>query len=424
MWRFPIATSPGDSGVVTATPVVAAHTVYLQDMQSNVYALDLATGRVRWRHPFRAGNPGPNGLAVVDGRVFGATDTTVFALSQRTGSLEWRNRILHADESFVDAAPLVGRSTVYIATTGYSFGTRGRLYALDARTGVIRWRTETIKGPWLHPHAAGGGGAWYPPSVDGEGTVYWGTANPIPWGGSRRWPNGAAFPGPVLYTDSLIALDGRTGRVRWYDQVTPHDIRDYDFQLPPILTGDTVIGAGKAGLVVAWNPRTHTRLWIAPVGLHQHDRGLLPARRVRVCPGLLGGVETPMAADAGRVFVPVVDLCFEGSSTGYQALTSVDPLSGRGELVALAVGTGRRLWTRRFRTPDFGCATAGRGVVITSTLDGTVYALDARTGATLWTARTGAGINTCPALAGGKLLVAAGVPLPGRHRYELVAYGG
>jgi outer membrane protein assembly factor BamB len=92
-------------------------------------------------------------------------------------------------------------------------------------------------------------------------------------------------------------------------------------------------------------------------------------------------------------------------------------------LVALDARTGRRVWTRRFPQPDFGCATAGRGIVFTSTFDGTVYGLDARNGSTIWRARTGAGINACPALAGDKLLVAAGVPLPGRRAYELVAYG-
>ena len=421
VWQFAIPATLGESGAVTATPVVAGGTVYLQDMKSNVYALDLDDGKVRWTRRFQAGNPGPNGLAVDGGRVVGATDTTVFALATGTGRVLWEHRILSATDTFVDAAPLVTGGRIYIATTGYSFGTRGKLYALDEKNGAVDWSFDTIMGPWKHPQRAGGGGAWYPPSIE-NGTVYWGTANPIPWGGTPAFPNGAAFPGPALYTDSLLALDAKTGRLRWFDQVTPHDVRDYDFQLPPILAGQIVIGGGKGGLVVAWNPKTHQRLWSTPVGVHSNDRGPLSANRVLVCPGLLGGIETPMAEADGLVFVPVVDLCFRGSATGYEALGKVNPLSGRGELVALNATGGAKLWTRRFPSPDFGCATAGDGVVFTSTLDGEVYALDTKTGKTVWSARTGAGINACPAIAGGTLLVPAGVPLPGRRTFELVAY--
>jgi len=421
VWRFAIPPTGGDSGAVAATPVVSGTVVYLQDLKSNVYALDRRTGALRWEHRFEAQNPGPNGVAVDGGRVIGATDTTVFSLDATNGKLMWKRRLLSPVESFVDAAPLVDGSRVYIATTGYSFGTRGKLYALDERTGAVEWQVNTIKRPWPDPAKAGGGGAWSPPSLRGD-VVYWGTANPIPWGGTPQEPNGAAFPGAVLFTDSLLALDAATGRLLWYDQVTPHDVRDYDFQLSPILVGTTILGAGKAGRVIAWDASTHRRLWSVAVGLHRNDRGPLPARRVAVCPGLLGGVETPMAEAAGRLFVPVVDLCVSGSATGYQALSSVDPLQGRGELVALSVDDGRRLWVRRFPAPDFGCATASDGVVFTSTLDGSIYGLDAGTGRTLWHARAAAGINACPSIAGGMLFVAAGVPVGNRRGYELVAY--
>jgi outer membrane protein assembly factor BamB len=424
VWRFRIPrTAAFESGAVTATPVVANGVVYVQDMASDVFALAIGTGRLRWKRLFNYNNPGPNGLAVDSGRVYGATDTTAFALSTATGKLLWHRRLVSPVETFVDMAPVVANSLVYIGTVGYSPGTRGAVYALDAATGTIRWRFATMVGPWRFPQKVGGGGAWYPPSVGPDGTVYWGTANPIPWGGTPAYPNGAAFPGPALFTDSLLALSGRTGRLRWYDQVTRHDIRDYDFQLSPIVAGNSVIGGGKAGLVVAWDAGSGRRRWVARVGVHRNDLGPLPRRLVPVCPGILGGVLTPMAYSSGRVYVPVVDLCFRGSAIAYEPLNHVDPRTGRGELVALDARTGRRVWTRRFPQPDFGCATAGRGIVFTSTFDGTVYGLDARNGSTIWRARTGAGINACPALAGDKLLVAAGVPLPGRRAYELVAYG-
>src|SRR5207248_370511 len=76
---------PGESGVFTATPVVSDGVVYLQDMRSNVYALDLKSGKLLWRRLFAAANPGPNGLAVDGGRVYSATDASAFALDAATG---------------------------------------------------------------------------------------------------------------------------------------------------------------------------------------------------------------------------------------------------------------------------------------------------------------------------------------------------
>lgn len=428
-WRFRIPIEPRDSGVLTATPLVAGDTVYVQDMLSNVYALDRATGALRWKHRFDAGTPGPNGLALGYGRIYGSTDSVAFALSATTGRLEWQHLLVGRIETFVDIPPVVANGLVYTATVGYTPGSRGALYALDAHTGAVRWRFDTIRGPWRFPQEAGGGGAWAPAAVDRQGRVYFGTANPTPWGGSPKRPNGGAFPGPTLYTDSLLVLDGTTGRLLWYDQVTPHDVRDHDFQLTPVLAHaggrDLVLGAGKSGRVIAWDRSTHQRVWETSVGVHRNDTGPLPARRVPVCPGLLGGVETPMAYSGGRLFVPIVNLCSEGSATGYQDLATVDPTAGSGELVALDAASGRRVWRRVLPQPVFGCATADDGVVFTATFDGRVYAFDASGGATLWTARTQAGINACPAVAGDLLLVGAGSPYPGlKHPvYELVAYG-
>src|SRR5262249_20851693 len=155
-----------------------------------------------------------------------------------------------------------------------------------------------------------------------------GTANPTPFGGSRAHPDGGAYAGRALYTDSLLVLDASTGRLRWYDQVTRHDVRDYDFQLSPVLAHGLVIGAGKAGLVIAWDRRTHRRVWHVRVGVHRNDTGPLPERPVPVCPGLFGGVETPTAYADGTLFVPVVDLCMKGGAYGYESLADVDPSRG------------------------------------------------------------------------------------------------
>jgi outer membrane protein assembly factor BamB len=144
---------------------------------------------------------------------------------------------------------------------------------------------------------------------------------------------------------------------------------------------------------------------------------------VSVCPGLFGGVLSPMAYAEGKLFVPVVDLCMRGSSTGYEPLEKVNVgARGRGELVALDATTGARVWRRRLPQPIFSCATVANGVVFTGTFDGRLYALDTRDGTVLWQARLRAGLNACPALADGKLIVGAGLPRRGGV-LEVVAYG-
>jgi outer membrane protein assembly factor BamB len=432
-WQFRFTRQPGLYGIFASTPLVLGGRVYVQDLESNVYALDEASGRVLWRRRFGQTDGGPNGLSEAGGRIYGNTARSAFALDERTGRLVWLTRLVRTRAQTIDIAPVAANGLVYTSTVGLPPGGKGMLYALDAATGRVRWRFDTVRGAWTVPAEAAGGGAWWPVTVDEAGHVYAGTANPYPWGGTPAHPNGGAYEGAALYTDSLLALDGRTGALSWYDQAIPHDVRDYDLADSPILARvrsggkerDVVFATGKGGVVYALDRATGRQLWRTAVGLHRNDRGPLPARRVTVCPGLFGGVETPMAYAGGRVFVPVVNLCMKGSATGYENLYDVDVARrGRGGLVALDAATGRTLWTRHFPSPAFGCATVANDVVFAPTLDGRIYALAADTGRTLWQARARAGINACPAVAGDTLLVGAGTDYPDRLYpvYSLLAF--
>ena len=429
-WRYRIRGPGTDFGSLTATPIVAGGMVYVQTWKSDVVALDQRTGRVRWSRPTNAPNDGPNGVTVAAGRLFGATDTTAFALDAHTGGQLWAHRLADRDEQFVDIAPVADRGRVYFSTVGFPPGGRGAVYALDARTGRQVWRFDTIAKPWPHPQA-GGGGAWNPVSVDERGLVYVGTANPAPWGGSKRFPNGGWFRGSTLYTDSLVVLEGSTGKIVWYDQVLRHDVRDYDFHVSPIVARAgaggrrMVFGAGKAGRVIAWDRTTRERVWERLVGMHRNDVGPLPRRKTTVCPGLLGGVLSPMAYAAGTLFVPVVDLCMRESGITSESVLQRSASEGTGVVYALDAATGRVRWKRTVTSPLFGCATVARGVVFAPSFDGTIRALSTRTGRVLWHARLRAGINSCPAIAGDLLLVGAGAPRADGRRgtAELVAYG-
>jgi len=431
-WRFRFTAHPGFSGIFASTPLVLGGRVYVQDLDSNVYALDAASGRLVWQKRFSVLDGGPNGLGAGYGRIYGSTDRATFALDAQTGKLVWQRVLADPPAGAINIAPVVANGLVYTSTVGLPPGGKGVLYALEPATGRTRWTFDTVPGPWAAPIEAGGGGAWWPLSVDAGGRVYAGLANPYPFGGTKKHPNGGAYPGATLYTDSLVVLDGQTGKLAWFDQVLPHDVRDYDLADSPILarqriggkTRDVVFGAGKAGRVYAWDRSTGARLWQSAVGAHENDRGPLPAHKVTVCPGLLGGVETPMAYADGTLFVPVVDLCMQGSSTGYENLYSVDVAKrGNGAVVALDAATGRPRWTRHFPAPAFSCATVANDVVFVPTFDGRIYGLAAATGRTLWQVRAPAGINACPAIDGDTLIVGAGSNYEHRARaYELLAY--
>lgn len=412
IWRFVLPEGPTFSGVIAATPLVLGGSVYLQSLRSNVYALNARTGKLEWRRRFDSVSGGPNGLTAGYGRLYGTTASAVFALDRRTGRVLWTHRVVRTSER-LDIAPALAGGLVFAACSAQIPGGKPTLMALDAATGALVWRRSTIRGSFAHPRLASGGGAWWTPTVDRAGGLYVGTANPLPWGGTPTLPNGGAYRGAALYTDSLLALTASSGRLRWYDQVTPHDVRDHDFSLPPILahvgTRDLAIGGGKGARVIAWDRRTRRRVWTALVGRHLHDTGPLPRTAVDVCPGLFGGILTPMALAHGRVFVPIVNLCMRGSAIGYEGLDGVDyARRGRGEVVALDATTGKAAWSRFLPSPVFGCATAAADVVFTTTFGGHVYALDQATGRTLWSAQEPAGANACPAVAGDLLVVPAG----------------
>jgi outer membrane protein assembly factor BamB len=137
-WTTPV-TSSGTFSAMTATPVVIDQVVYLQDMQSNVYAYDRATGKQLWRTDYNVPSNGPNGVAVAYGMVYAATGDTsvVFALDAKTGKEVWSNDVSNNDFECIDMAPAVYDNIVYISTnpnnvTNGNYPGRGAGYHLGA----------------------------------------------------------------------------------------------------------------------------------------------------------------------------------------------------------------------------------------------------------------------------------------------------
>ncbi|HVS84103.1 MAG TPA: PQQ-binding-like beta-propeller repeat protein [Gaiellaceae bacterium] len=439
-WSFTLPYR-GGWGSFTSNPIVAGGVVYLEDPDSDVFALRLATGKVVWRHDYHSITPsgGPNGVAYGYGLLYGETANAVFALDPRTGRQVWLRKLTDDPHEGIDMTPQLYDGKLLISTipgsstSFYTGGAYGIVYALNARTGKRLWSFSTVKGGsklWGDPKENGGGGLWYPPAVDSRGRVFLGVGNPSPYPLSASDPNARSRPGSNLYTDSLVALDGATGKLLWYRQVTPHDLRDFDFQDPPILvdvkvggkTTEAVIGAGKSGYVIAFRASDGKRLWTLAIGKHnKYATGPLPAKPVVYCPGSLGGVLTPMAEARGVVFVPWIDLCFKGSSTGLVNGGPTPPVGGG--LAAVSATSGAVLWKHLFTSMDAGAATVANDVVFTATYDGTIYAFSAKTGAIVWRTKAPEGVNSFPAVTRTMLLVGAGARTSAKAtKGVLVAY--
>jgi len=440
-WRFKL-TGAGAFGAFSSAPIVLGQTVYFQDLSGNVYALDRTTGALRWKHLFKSPSVGPNGVAYGYGKLFGATETSAFALSPADGHVVWSRKLTRNAHEGIDMAPVAYDDMVVLSTipgnakSFYAGNGDGIVYGLDAETGATKWTFNTISDGaklWGDPGVNSGGGLWYPPAVDEQGRIFIAVANPAPFPGTKRYPNGTSRPGPNLYTDSLVALDGSSGKLLWYRQVVRHDIRDYDLQDSPIVGSiplhgtptEVVFAAGKMGRVFAFQASDGTRIWEKAVGERRNDTGPLPAQKpVLVLPGGLGGVETPMAYDGSSLYVPVVNLGFLETSSSVKAAGRSGLLGGTGQFVALSATDGSFRWQRSFQAADYGAATVSNDVVFTATLDGKVYALDKNDGSTLWSANAPTGVNGFAAVDGDTLLVGAGAATPGvKHpSNQLVAY--
>jgi outer membrane protein assembly factor BamB len=441
-WKFAFKGTSG-FGAFASTPISLNGTVYLQDLNSNVIALDRTTGQVKWQHEFNKSSVGPNGVAFGDGRIYGATPTDAFALDAQTGKTLWSHKLTRNTHEGIDMTPQVFDGTVLLSTVPgniknfYAGNGDGIVWALDAATGQSKWKFNTISdGAKLFGNAKinSGGGLWYPPSVDSQGRVFLSVANPAPLYGTEKFPNGSSRPGPDLYTNSLVALDGQTGKRLWFQQALAHDVRDYDLMIPAIVATlpvggvdtEVVLVAGKMGKAFAYRADDGHRLWTTSVGRHLNDTGPLTRKVETVFPGDFGGVETPMAFAAGRLFVPWLDLGIQASATG--PATAIDGSvsafkSGRGGLTAIDAATGAVAWQRKLPSMDFGAATVANDVVFTSDYAGTLYAFDTQTGRTLWSHKTPAGINSFPAVDGDTLLVgSAAAGFTKKPKFQLIAY--
>jgi outer membrane protein assembly factor BamB len=448
-WTVPLTMSTArTAGADASTPVIVNGVVYVQDLNSDVFAISLATGKVLWTHDYNSRNGGPDGVTVVGGVVYAATNHAAVALDAATGAQLWSRTLIGNDHEGIDMAPGYNQGAVYVSTVpvnpivgGYLGGGKGILWALNARTGAPEWSWDQVQDLWGNPGVNSGGGLWYTPSFDAQGNIYLGIGNPGPVFGTKSYPLGSSRPGPDLYTDSVVKLSP-AGKLLWYYQLTPHDLYDWDLQDPPVLSTangrPVVIDGGKAGVLIELDAQTGKLLWQRPVGGHdgrQNDglltehatptsHGLLPAKYC-LEPNTYGGIVTQLASNGSTVFAPVNDLALPMTPAG--EIDSVVTLLGKvenaaGEMVAVNQDTGAVSWDTPLPSSPYGAATVTNDVVLTTTFHGDLYALNANTGAVLFSTPMSAGSNAPLAVDGDYVIAGAGVPLSAGQHALIIAY--
>jgi outer membrane protein assembly factor BamB len=407
-------------GSLAAAPVVTNGVVYMQDLNANVYALSLASGKLKWEYqansPEKSG-PGPDGVAVAGGTVYGDTSTTVFALNASTGKTVWASKnLLSSGEGYFEIQPQVAGGRVYLASAYGLASGGGVLMALSAATGRLLWRFNTLVSvdKAANSVGVGSGGAWETPLVGSDGSVTFGIGNPY-----QSAATAIADPSAQLYTDSDVNLDAATGKLRWYYQGLANDFMDHDLQSSPIAAtingAPAIIGSGKLGVVFAMNASTGKLIWKTPVGEHSRSDGysaealdhtLKLTAPYRILPGSLGGVLTDMSMAGGSVYVATVDLPFTVPKMSYPL--GIPDGNGTGEIVALNLATGRVEWDTKVPAMPFGATTVSNDLVVTTLYTGVLVALNRSTGAIVYRHSLPASTNAPIAIAGNAIVVPAG----------------
>lgn len=411
-----------------ATPLVFDGIMYVTN-SNEVYALDARTGRKIWRYKDEQSTKSDvnRGVALLGDRVFFVTtDGHLVALHRKTGGVLWQKPYADTKRGqFATLAPLALKDRVIVGVSGGDTGMRGFVAAFSAATGEELWRFFTIpaKGEpgsesWGEfPMEWGGGATWLSGTYDPQlNLIYWCTGNPWPdfYGGARRGDN--------LYSDSVVALDVDTGKLKWYFQFTPHDTHDWDAQAWPVLLDLPLQGSLRKVLVHANRngffyvlDRTNGRFLRAKpyvellnwaTGIDDKGRPIEAAnmdptpKGQRACPSVRGAsnwMSPSYNPDTRLLYVPTLEQCdtYTGSAqkpepmknfagTGAETIPS-EP--GKFYIRAIDPRTGEKRWDYPMTGPGTmwaGTVSTAGGLVFFGDDDGQLVALDAKTGKHLW----------------------------------------
>ncbi|MGC4107906.1 MAG: PQQ-binding-like beta-propeller repeat protein [Thermomicrobiales bacterium] len=418
----------GGFGAITSQPIVQNGVAYLIDNAASMWAIDMADGTVKWRKEYNVATWGPNGMALGYGILIGVLGdaATVVALDPATGNEKWSFQLSNHNALGITMSPMIWDGLVIVSTEPggnskgiYEGGANGVVYALDILTGLTIWTWDTVvDGLWGNFRVNSGGGLWYPPAVDTEtGILYMGIGNAGPFPGTEEFPAGSSRPGENDYANNLVALDPNAGKVLWNINVKPRDLFDLDNQESPILGtvqydgADTpmVYSTGKHGFVIGVVRETGTEMWRRSVGTHKNDGlGHLGEEAVEVYPGVLGGVNAPMAWKDGVLYVAAWNFPTLYSATALDT-AGLDYTKATTDLYALDGATGETIWTVNLPYGVTGAGpTISNDLLFLGSLDGIARAFSLSDGSQVWMSQTSAGINAPFAIAGDTLIVPAG----------------
>lgn len=419
-WLYPF---PGDQWKIECSPLEHGGIMYVTGPAGQVMALDALTGAKIWEHdhPFKLigrgeGPLGQNrGVALLGDRVFATTwDSTLSALSAATGKVLWERRVGPYPGTWISSAPLAYGNLVVVGVATPTGIGQGYLAAYDVKSGELRWRFTTIPGPGQPGHDTwigdgwrrAGVGPWMTGSYDPASDVlYWGVGGPRPdFDASNR-------RGDNLYSNSVVALRGSTGKLLWYFQSTPGDTHDWDAVQVPLIADRTVDGhedrrllwANRNGFYYVLDRATGAFLRGVPfvrenwaTGLDSRGRPIpVPASRSVqgqvVFPSARGGTNwwpPSYDPDVGLTFIPVLEQGMTFFPTEVTLPSS--ELSFYTAVRAVDAYSGKLVWEHRERERTGDSTVSGmlstRGGLVFGAADGQFFALDARSGKTLWSA--------------------------------------
>lgn len=433
------------AGGLNATPIVADGVLYLMGPKNRVFALNAATGELLWKYFYKLSikdipyQPGSRGLAIGHGRVyFGTLDNHVVALDAKTGRELWDVEVQNTQQCGcnITSPPLIVKDKVIVGGTGGEHAHRGYLNAFDGKTGKQLWRFYTIPAPgepgsetWDERMLKyGGAPTWLVGSYDPElNLLYWGVGNPSSdfYDEFRKGDN--------LYSNSIIALDPDTGKLKWHYQEVPHDMYDFDSAYECVLidyvkdgkTQKLLVHPNKGGYTwvldratgkfVSAYPHVDVLTWLKGVDKNGRPIGMQPVppdKITFVCPSAAGGRNYDHSSYSPRTKfwynigweicnaikpekLPIIEgqPLFGGSmefkppadKPAYGHINAFDPL------------TGERKWRYNTRYMNVASLLAtGGDLLFSGDVMGEMFALDATTGTKLWGFNVGAGMSGSP----------------------------
>lgn len=450
-----------------AQPLVHKGKMFVTASYSRLFALDAVTGKKLWKYEHRL----PEGImpccdvvnrgaALYDNLViFSTLDAQLVALNQDTGELVWKEKIDdYAAGYSTTAAPIIAEGLVLTGVSGGEFGVVGRVEARDAKTGALVWVRPTIEGHMGYTFdrdgnqkengvsgtqgktwpgdlwKTGGAATWLGGTYDPKtGLAYFGTGNPAPWNSHLR-------KGDNLFSCSTVAIDIKTGQIKWHYQGTPNDGWDFD-GVNEFVTFDAPGGkrlGGKAdrngffyvldaitGKLENAFPFVRKITWATGIDLKTGKPNFVAENRpgdptagdgkkgssVFSAPSFLGGKnQMPMAysPQTGYFYVPANEwgmeiwnepVAYKKGAAYLGAGFTIKPLYDDyiGALRAVDPASGKIVWEVKNGAPLWGgvLATAGN-LVFWGTPEGYLKAADAKTGKVVWQFQTGSGVVAPP----------------------------